>query len=183
MPFLNAARSGKVKSTAAGMSYLEMKYNLLMSYCTFLAFYLLLKVEGKPVENHPVIHKLTHIKALFEKLKPLDQKLQYQIDKMANMTEAVAQGNLAHKPNLKDLEMPSDEDDQDDGDSNEDLDEDDEEGESEIDEDIGDVKAAAAQKEKKARVMDTNGVYKAPKVNAVAFEDAKDRKLRMKDEF
>ena len=44
------------------MSYLEMKYNLLMSYCTFLTFYLLLKVEGKPVENHPVIHKLTHIK-------------------------------------------------------------------------------------------------------------------------
>ena len=43
------------------MSYLEMKYNLLMSYCTFLTFYLLLKVEGKPVENHPVIHKLTHI--------------------------------------------------------------------------------------------------------------------------
>ena len=75
LPFLNAARSGKIKSTAAGMSYLEMKYNLLMSYCTFLAFYLLLKVEGKPVENHPVIHKLTHIKSLFEKLKPLDQKL------------------------------------------------------------------------------------------------------------
>jgi len=75
LPFLTAARSGQVKSTASGMSYLEMKYNLLMSYCTFLAFYLLLKVEGKPVENHPVIHKLTHIKTLFEKLKPLDQKL------------------------------------------------------------------------------------------------------------
>ena len=77
LPFLTAARSGQVKSTASGMSYLEMKYNLLMSYCTFLTFYLLLKVEGKPVENHPVIHKLTHIKTLFEKLKPLDQKLQY----------------------------------------------------------------------------------------------------------
>ena len=77
LPFLTAARSGQIKQTASGMSYLEMKYNLLMSYCTFLAFYLLLKVEGKPVENHPVIHKLTHIKTLFEKLKPLDQKLQY----------------------------------------------------------------------------------------------------------
>jgi len=90
LPFLTAARSGQIKQTASGMSYLEMKYNLLMSYCTFLAFYLLLKVEGKPVENHPVIHKLTHIKTLFEKLKPLDQKLQYQIDKMANMTEAAS---------------------------------------------------------------------------------------------
>ena len=90
LPFLTAARSGKIKSTASGMSYLEMKYNLLMSYCTFLAFYLLLKIEGKPVENHPVVHKLTHIKTLFEKLKPLDQKLSYQVDKMANLTEAGA---------------------------------------------------------------------------------------------
>lgn len=103
MPFLTAARTGKIKSTASGMSYLEMKYNLLMSYCTFLSFYLLLKVEGKPVENHPVIHKLTHIKTLFEKLRPLDQKLQYQVDKMANLTDAAASGALAHKPNIKDL--------------------------------------------------------------------------------
>jgi len=72
LPFLTAARSGQIKTTASGMSYLEMKYNLLMSYCTFLAFYLLLKIEGKPTENHPVINKLTHIKTLFEKLKPLD---------------------------------------------------------------------------------------------------------------
>ena len=90
LPFLTAARSGKIKSTASGMSYLEMKYNLLMSYITFLAFYLLMKIEGKSVENHPVIHKLTHIKTLFEKLKPLDQKLSYQVDKMATLTEAGA---------------------------------------------------------------------------------------------
>jgi len=98
------------------MSYLEMKYNLLMSYCTFLSFYLLLKIEGKPVDNHPVIHKLTHIKTLFEKLKPLDQKLQYQVEKMSNITDAkAAQGSLSHKPNLKDLNMASDEDEEDDG--------------------------------------------------------------------
>ena len=74
-PALEKAKNGQIKSTAAGMSYLEMKYNLLMSYCTFLAFYLLMKVEGKNVENHPVVFKLAHIKTLFEKLKPLDQKL------------------------------------------------------------------------------------------------------------
>ena len=118
LPFLTAARSGQVKSTASGMSYLEMKYNLLMSYCTFLTFYLLLKVEGKPVESHPVVHKLTHIKTLFEKLKPLDQKLQYQIEKMATPSGgapgkeggAQASGHLAHKPNIRDLEIGSDED-------------------------------------------------------------------------
>jgi len=192
LPFLNAARSGKIKSTAPGMSYLEMKYNLLMSYCTFLAFYLLLKVEGKPVENHPVINKLTHIKALFEKLKPLDQKLQYQIDKMASMTEAVAQGNLAHKPNLKDLEMASNEDSDEDVGSVEDYGSEDmddgEEGESEIEEDMGKVRKAAAASDDDSddgakKKKDKNGVYKAPKINAMAFEDAKDRKIRQKAEY
>jgi len=62
---------------AAGMSYLEMKYNLMMSYCTFLSFYILLKCDGKDVTDHPVLHKLAHIRALFDKLKPLDSKLQY----------------------------------------------------------------------------------------------------------
>ena len=194
LPFLTAARTGQIKQTASGMSYLEMKYNLLMSYCTFLAFYLLLKVEGKPVDNHPVIHKLTHIKTLFEKLKPLDQKLQYQIDKMANLTEAAAQGNLAHKPNLKDLEMASDGEDEEDDEDIEDIDDDEddmEEGESDIDDDMGAGKAKRAarsdsseeESEQGGRVVEKGGVYKAPKLNAVAYEDSKDRKKRQKAEF
>lgn len=32
--------------TKHGMTYLEMKYNLLCSYCQFLSLYLLLKLEG-----------------------------------------------------------------------------------------------------------------------------------------
>jgi len=108
-PALLKGKAGEIKSTAAGMSYLEMKYNLLMSYCTFLAFYLLMKVEGKPIENHPVVFKLAHIKTLFEKLKPLDSKLQYQIDKMMRLSAAhtnatVSKTALKHKPNIADLE-------------------------------------------------------------------------------
>jgi U3 small nucleolar RNA-associated protein 3 len=59
------------------MSYLEMKYNLMISYCTFLSYYVLLKLDGKDVSKHPVLFKLAHIRTLFEKLKPLDNKLQY----------------------------------------------------------------------------------------------------------
>ena len=189
LPFLTAARSGQIKSTASGMSYLEMKYNLLMSYCTFLSFYLLLKVEGKPVENHPVIHKLTHIKTLFEKLKPLDQKLHYQIEKMASQTSAAAKGSLAHKPNLKDLEMLS-EDEALDSEENSSINEDDdmEEGESDIEDDFrkGLKKGKASENddsEDTDKVAGKGEVYKAPKLNAVTFEDNKDRKLRKKEEF
>jgi hypothetical protein len=56
--------------TKHGMSYLEMKYNLMLSYCSFLSYYLLMKLEGTNVENHPVVGKLVHIKIIFEKLRP-----------------------------------------------------------------------------------------------------------------
>jgi len=100
------------------MSYLEMKYNLMMSYCTFLAFYLLLKVEGKNVDGHPVVYRLTHIKTLLEKLKPLDQKLSYQIEKMlkeANASAALPKGKkdaLSYKPNLKAMQSGSENEDE-----------------------------------------------------------------------
>ena len=74
------------------MTYLEMKYNLLLMYCQFLSFYILLKIEGKEIRNHPVIDKLLHIKTLLERLRPLDQKMQYQIDKMLR-TAALDQVN------------------------------------------------------------------------------------------
>jgi Sas10/Utp3/C1D family len=70
-PILEKVKSKQIE-TKHGMTYLEMKYNLLLSYCSFLSFYLLMKIEGKSVKDHPVIFKLAHIKTLIEKLKPLD---------------------------------------------------------------------------------------------------------------
>jgi hypothetical protein len=64
-------------SSKQGRTYLEMKLNLTHSYCTFLTFYLLLKVEGAAnALSHPVTYKLTHIKTLMEKLKPMDEKME-----------------------------------------------------------------------------------------------------------
>jgi hypothetical protein len=58
-----------------GMTYLEMKYNLMITYCQMISFYIYLKLDpetsGK-VNGHPVIKKLVHLKTLFEKLRPLD---------------------------------------------------------------------------------------------------------------
>lgn len=58
--------------TEGGMSYLEMKYQLMLQYCQFLSVYLLLKLEGKSVVGHPVIHRLVKLKLLLEKLRPMD---------------------------------------------------------------------------------------------------------------
>ena len=88
--------------TKHGMSYLEMKYNLLLMYCNLLNFYILLRLEGKPISNHPVLKRLIHFKLLLEKLRPLDQKMNYQVEKMMKLSVMgdIQADKLKFKPNM-----------------------------------------------------------------------------------
>ena len=90
--------------------------------------------------------------------------------------------------------MVSDGEDEEDDEDIEEIDDDEddmEEGESDIDDDMGAVKAKRAarsdsseeESDRGGRVVEKGGVYKAPKLNAVAYEDSKDRKKRQKAEF
>jgi len=62
--------------------FLEMKQNIMYSYSSFLAFYLLLRVESEndklsqSIENHPVVYKLAQIKTILEGLAPVDENVQ-----------------------------------------------------------------------------------------------------------
>jgi hypothetical protein len=117
---LEKLKEGSVDTTKHGMTYLEMKYNLLLSYISFLSIVILLKLEGKPLRDHPVIHRLLHIKLLLERLRPLDSKLQYQIDKSLRTaalnevgqptTSAPVVDSLQYRPNIENLQMSSSED-------------------------------------------------------------------------
>eukprot|EP00891_Asterochloris_glomerata_P005440 jgi/Astpho2/5440/Aster-07389 len=78
---LTEVRTGAL-ATAEGISYLEAKHLLLLNYCMCIVFYLLLKAEGRPVREHPVIVRLVELRAYLEKIRPIDRKLQYQMDKL-----------------------------------------------------------------------------------------------------
>ena len=96
----------KLRNLKHGMTYMEMKYNLLLSYSIYLSFYFLLKCNGyEGIQNHPVILKLTHIKTLLERLKPLDQKLVYQINKAIQLGMGGGmnedKNQMSYKPKLK----------------------------------------------------------------------------------
>lgn len=64
------------------LSFLESKVQLMLSYCMHVTFYLLLKTEGAPVKGHPVLDRLVELRVYLEKMRPLEEKLQYTINKM-----------------------------------------------------------------------------------------------------
>jgi len=61
---------------------LEARYHLLLQYCIDLVYYLLLKTDGGHVVGSPVIDDLIRVRTYVEKIRPLDKKLKYQIDKL-----------------------------------------------------------------------------------------------------
>jgi len=88
-----------------GMSFLELKYHLLFNYCMNIAYFMLLKSQGATVKNHPVLDQLIELRVVMEKMKPLEEKLQYQIHKLIdiakNQNENGAVNEVEHERTLK----------------------------------------------------------------------------------
>lgn len=64
------------------VSFLETKVQLMLSYCIHVFFYLLLKLEGKKIADHPVLDTLVEIRVYLEKMWPLNDKLQYSLNRL-----------------------------------------------------------------------------------------------------
>lgn len=82
------------------VSFLETKVQLMLSYCMHVTFYLLLKSEGKKVSGHPVVDNLVEIRVYLEKMWPLEEKLQYSLNRLLSGKAAAA----AHVDELRPLQ-------------------------------------------------------------------------------
>mmetsp|Transcript_7078 Transcript_7078/g.9248 ORF Transcript_7078/g.9248 Transcript_7078/m.9248 type:complete len:704 (-) Transcript_7078:719-2830(-) len=118
VPFLQSIKS-ETQKTDEGISYLEAKFHVMLTYCVNIAYYLLMKAEGKSVKEHPVIEQLVRIRVLMEKLRPLDKKLKPQFDRLIQSIGKQATNKsreedaTSFKPNPEDLmgdDSDSDED-------------------------------------------------------------------------
>jgi hypothetical protein len=89
-PILEAARAGRVPKGSKGLSYLQVKLQLWLAYITDIVFFLLLKAEGASVKEHPVVAQLLHIRTLLERMRPLDERLQFQVARLLKAARAGA---------------------------------------------------------------------------------------------
>ncbi|XP_046961649.1 neuroguidin [Vanessa cardui] len=157
-------KSGEI-TTDKGLSFLEMKYQMLLSYLINLTYIVLRKCSGEKIESDPSIDRLVEIRTVLEKIRPIDSKLKYQIDKLVKTavvgnTEDDPQSYHANPGNLV-SKIENDEEDSSESDS-------------------GD------KKEKSEK----SNVYVPPKLAAVHFDDSisrndteKKNKERAKKQF
>ncbi|KAL6176768.1 hypothetical protein ACLB2K_053401 [Fragaria x ananassa] len=77
--------------TSQGFNYLEAKNMLLLHYCLSLVYYLLRKAKGLSISGHPVVQSLVEIRLFLEKIRPIDKKMQYQIEKLTKVTASTTE--------------------------------------------------------------------------------------------
>lgn len=102
---LQKVKSGEI-STEHGLSFLEIKYHMLLNYLINLTYVVLRKSSGQKIEKDPSIDRLVEIRTVLEKIRPIDYKLRYQIDKLVKTAVAGSTNTsdpTSFKPNPNNL--------------------------------------------------------------------------------
>jgi len=90
---LDRLRSTDELHYSGGISLLTVKNDLLLSYIHHLVIIQLIKVTGHNLADHaPVISETIKSRVALEKVRPLEGKLKYQIEKLLRKAEVAAEG-------------------------------------------------------------------------------------------
>ncbi|KAJ8277528.1 hypothetical protein GJAV_G00076190 [Gymnothorax javanicus] len=84
--------------TSKGLSFLDLRYQLLLFYLQDVTHLISLKSEGRTLKENGALDRLVTVRTVLEKMRPLDQKLRYQIDKLVR---TALTGNLAENDPLQ----------------------------------------------------------------------------------
>jgi len=85
-----------------GISFLDVKNHQMLSYLINVAHLIVQKTAGKSINNSLDIERLVELRTVLEKMKPTEQQLKYQIDKLVRIGTGIsAEENdpLRLKPN------------------------------------------------------------------------------------
>lgn len=92
--------------TSEGLSFLDLRYHLLLFYLQDLTHLICIKTEGGKIKDSDALSRLVTIRTVLEKMRPLDHKLKYQIDKLVRtaVTGSLAENDpLQLRPNPENL--------------------------------------------------------------------------------
>uniref|UniRef100_A0A3B5LA96 Neuroguidin, EIF4E binding protein n=1 Tax=Xiphophorus couchianus TaxID=32473 RepID=A0A3B5LA96_9TELE len=81
-----------------GLSFLDLRYNLLLFYLQDLTHLISIKAEGGKMKDSEALSRVVTIRTVLEKMRPLDHKLKYQIDKLVR---TAVTGSLADNDPLQ----------------------------------------------------------------------------------
>lgn len=137
-----------------GLSYLDMKNDTLLSYMIDFCNIVLHKVRGEAISGHPSVERSVYYRVILEKIKAIDQRLAYQLNKVITMPDDADGQEQGVNVNNLDVDLGSDDDDDDatvdtkhvgqrrtprnQDDDDDDVDDDDEEDDEDDDEDEDD---------------------------------------------
>ncbi|XP_069554024.1 neuroguidin [Brachyistius frenatus] len=92
--------------TSKGLSFLDLRYHLLLFYLQDLTHLISIKTQGGKIKESDALNRVVTIRTVLEKMRPLDHKLKYQIDKLVRtaVTGSLAQNDpLQLRPNPDNL--------------------------------------------------------------------------------
>merc|ERR1719193_1021930 len=70
-----------------GIDFLDIKNGLLADYNTNLAYLVMKKTRGELIEGDKAVERLCYLRTMMEKIRPIEHKLKFQIDKYVNLAE------------------------------------------------------------------------------------------------
>ena len=74
--------------TKNGLGFLELKNFIMLEYVSDLTLLLLMKSRGKKIEGAKAIERIVENRTVLEKMRPIEKKLKYQIDKYIKVAES-----------------------------------------------------------------------------------------------
>ena len=119
LPFDADVENDKI-ITKNGLGFLELKNLTFLEYLSDLSLLLLMKSSGKKIEGAKSIERIVENRTVLEKMRPIEKKLKYQIDKYVKVAESGGEirpeDPLHFKPNPSALAAEDDSDDESDED-------------------------------------------------------------------
>jgi hypothetical protein len=164
------------EASEKGMSVLSAKYAVLMNYCADLCGYMRMKLTGSAIDiSEQTIERLIEGRVVIEKLRPIEAKLKFQIDRLLQTSHMEVQPRsghddscehaLLHRPNPRNLASVQ----------------------SVVkDEHHGAIDATGSVSDEGGLVRDDkDGLYRPPRVAPMHFEDrsGRDGRTKRRDEL